>query len=556
MRRSARLGRTSSSRVSRSSCSVIADRLAALRAGQRGDVDRVHLRPRAGVPAALGEPVHDRVAAVDEHDEQHAGLVGDRAPQAEDLVEAGAVAGDGQHGLVRAGELEPDRRGQREAQHPHRADEADGVGGGDARVQLGAAGGRLLQQRGVARQAVGERLEDVRGRAAARRARAAAAARGARAARCRSRARRRPRRALRRRAAGSPSTARSAGLRCASSGSCVTTAIRVPSCDQRARVVRVLAERAGAGDEHDVVGRERLPQPRAARGQVAGELRMVLREAGGAAERLLVDGAAEALRERGQRRPAGGAVGSGAGDDHGRLGGVDHGRERVDRDRVGRRGAQQPGRAERLVRLAGGGEPVVHGDDHERGAARGGGLVVGADDGAGHVLRARRLVAPHRVLAGEALEPAGEERVQREVAAVLLAGQHDERRAVLARRGQRGDGVADARRGVQQRRATARRGRCAWPAAIATTAPSCNPSTKRRSSGRPARNGTSVEPGLEKIVVRPERAQDVERRIAHRGVPSGPAERGGSGGVGSLDRHLENPTENRLVFSSIYCSAT
>ena len=45
----------------------------------------------------------------------------------------------------------------------------------------------------------------------------------------------------------------------------------------------------------------------------------------------------------------------------------------------------------------------------------------------------------------------------------------------------------------------------AWPEAIATTEPSCSASTNVRSSGSPARNGTSVEPGLEKIVVRPRR---------------------------------------------------
>ena len=43
----------------------------------------------------------------------------------------------------------------------------------------------------------------------------------------------------------------------------------------------------------------------------------------------------------------------------------------------------------------------------------------------------------------------------------------------------------------------------ACPAAIATTLPSCSPSTKRKSSGNAVRNGTSVEPGFEKIVVMP-----------------------------------------------------
>ena len=41
----------------------------------------------------------------------------------------------------------------------------------------------------------------------------------------------------------------------------------------------------------------------------------------------------------------------------------------------------------------------------------------------------------------------------------------------------------------------------AYPQAMLTTDPSCSASTKRRSSGSPARNGTSVLPGLEKIVV-------------------------------------------------------
>src|SRR5690348_14480371 len=38
-----------------------------------------------------------------------------------------------------------------------------------------------------------------------------------------------------------------------------------------------------------------------------------------------------------------------------------------------------------------------------------------------------------------------------------------------------------------------------------TTDPSCRPSTKRRSDGKPARNGISVEPGFEKTVVRSRR---------------------------------------------------
>ena len=45
----------------------------------------------------------------------------------------------------------------------------------------------------------------------------------------------------------------------------------------------------------------------------------------------------------------------------------------------------------------------------------------------------------------------------------------------------------------------------AYPVARPITEPSCRPSTKRRSSGRPTRNGTSVEPGFAKSVVSPRR---------------------------------------------------
>jgi GntR family transcriptional repressor for pyruvate dehydrogenase complex len=69
----------------------------------------------------------------------------------------------------------------------------------------------------------------------------------------------------------------------------------------------------------------------------------------------------------------------------------------------------------------------------------------------GHVLRPHRLIDPDRVVARQALQPPGQERLEREVAAVLLADEHDDRRAVLARRGERGDRVAEPRRRVQQR---------------------------------------------------------------------------------------------------------
>jgi hypothetical protein len=96
-------------------------------------------------------------------------------------------------------------------------------------------------------------------------------------------------------------------------------------------------------------------------------------------------------------------------------------------------------------------DPVVHRDDHERGTASRHRLVVRAGDRARHVLRADGLVEPHGILAREAPQAAGEKRLGREVAAVLLADEHDERRAVDARGGERGDPVAETRRRVQDR---------------------------------------------------------------------------------------------------------
>ena len=69
--------------------------------------------------------------------------------------------------------------------------------------------------------------------------------------------------------------------------------------------------------------------------------------------------------------------------------------------------------------------------------------MVGAHERAGDVLGAHGLVDRHRVLARQALQASGEEGSWRELAAVLLADHHHERRAVDARGGQRGDRVAE-----------------------------------------------------------------------------------------------------------------
>ena len=106
--------------------------------------------------------------------------------------------------------------------------------------------------------------------------------------------------------------------------------------DERAGHEGVLAEHRGTDGEDEVVARERLAQARAVGRQLAGEGRVVLREAGARPEGLLPDGRAEALGEVDERRPRLGAVGARADDERRgtRLG--DERRELLDRRRVGR----------------------------------------------------------------------------------------------------------------------------------------------------------------------------------------------------------------------------
>ena len=195
-----------------------------------------------------------------------------------------------------------DRGRQREAEHPHRADEAERRRGRDARRAAPAGRRRLLDQDRVARQALGERVQDVAGaqrlagRAAARGRleRAAERAPGGRAGRP-------PPPAPRTRRRVAEHGERRPGCGAPPPGPAVITASRVVRVHQRPFVVRVLAQRAGADDQHGVVGRERSRSRVAPRRQVAGEQRMVLREARGAAERLLEHRAAQPLGERDER---------------------------------------------------------------------------------------------------------------------------------------------------------------------------------------------------------------------------------------------------------------
>ena len=197
--------------------------------------------------------------------------------------------------------------------------------------------------------------------------------------------------------------------------------------------------------------RERRAQADAIGREVSREERMILGEPGAGTERLLPDRAPEPFGERDERPPGLGIVG--ARPDHERRARRcrEQRGELLDGAAVGRPRAHDAARSRALVGRSGLRRPVVHRHDHERGPAPGHRLVHRPRDRAGHVLRAHGLVDPHRVLAREALQLAGEERLGCEMAPVLLAHDDHERRAVDARGGQCADGVAEAGGRVQDR---------------------------------------------------------------------------------------------------------
>ena len=297
----------------------------------------------------------------------------------------------------------------------------------------------------------------------------------------------------------------------------------MPALGEAARRVRRLPEDRRADDE------DRRRTARASRAAAAGrpgERRRTARwscgKPGARAERLLEDRRDEPLGERHERRP--------------RLRGRPRPRRRrspATRAPRGTRRARRPPSASTRCRThdalaaaassrssSAGRVPVVHRHDHERRPAlrrrlRGSARSIAP----GTSCAAHGLLDPDRILAGEPVERPGEERLEREVPAVLLADDDDERRAVHARGRERADGVAEPGRRVQEReRRLAAADRVARSPARRPAA-SCSPSTKRRSSGSPARNGTSVEPGFANSVVSPRRRRT--SNVASRTVRSG-----------------------------------
>jgi hypothetical protein len=425
--------------------------VATLGARERGNVD-VEPRPGAGRAVPLREPVHDRVPAVRQDHEQHAGAVLRRAPERLDPVEGRAVAHDCDDRALRQCHPHAGRARQGEAEPAHRrAEEAERGSGEQPVVELRPVDGRLFDDDCVARETFGERGQDVTGKQRlARRRRVRCRGRPVRVRRCRLPAGN----ALHEGAADGRGRPDDGDLRWAPVHLVgVVADDRDPGARRGEATLGVgrLAEGRRADDEERVVGREPLAQSWSVGGKDAGEQPVVLGEAGARAEGLLEDRRDQALREVDERIPGVGIVGTGADDDRRRTGALEEPDELVDRARIGGRTPHHQLRGGVLPLLVGRGAPVVHRHRDERRPAVGGRLVCGAGDRTRDVLRAHRLVGPDGVLAREPAESARQERLECQVPPVLLADENDERRAVDAGGGERADRVAQARGRVEQR---------------------------------------------------------------------------------------------------------
>ena len=213
--------------------------------------------------------------------------------------------------------------------------------------------------------------------------------------------------------------------------------------------VGVLAQHRPADHEHDVVRRKPLAQARAVGGKVTGEETVILREPGARAERLLPDRRNKPLCKLHERSPGVRVVRTCTGDDRRRRRACEQLGDLRDLGPDCRGAEDAVGRSRlRITRRRG---PVVHRHDHDRRTAVRRRLVCGAGDRTRHVLRTDRLVDPDGILTGELVEAPGEKGLEREVAAILLADEHDERRAVHAGGRERRNGIAEPGSRMEER---------------------------------------------------------------------------------------------------------
>ena len=221
-----------------------------------------------------------------------------------------------------------------------------------------------------------------------------------------------------------------------------------------------------------------------------------------------------ASRQPRRARPRPPGVGARPDHERRRLRLLEQGGEPVDGVPVRGAAPQRPGRGRHLVPLRHGSQPVVHRDDHERRAACGLRLVPGASQGAGHVLGARRLVDPDRIVAGEPLEAPREKRLLGQMAAVLLPHEHHERRPVRARRGQGGNRIAESGGGVHEDEGGLAPGDRP-PGRHAHHGPLVQAEDEAHVVGQPAQEGHLRRPRVGEDGGQAVLAHDVEGQVAH-----------------------------------------
>ena len=194
--------------------------------------------------------------------------------------------------------------------------------------------------------------------------------------------------------------------------------------DERPQGERVLAEDRSSDAQDKVPAGQGRAKPGAVGREEAGKERVVLRETGASAERLLPDRAAQSFRQPDECGPGVGVGSSRAGDDRWRLGAFDQRRQLGDRLLVGCLRPERPLRRSGLG-VAGGLEPVVHRDDDERRPSACHCFVPGAVDRPGNVPRQERQIDADGIVARQVLEPPREKGLQREMSPVLLPDEND-----------------------------------------------------------------------------------------------------------------------------------
>ncbi len=488
---------------------------AAEAAGDGRELELLEAGPRARSAGALGEPVHDRVAAVRENDVQRARAVAGGAPEGLDLVEGRAVPDDGHDRTPGQRHAQAGRRREREAESALRgAQVAERLPRRQAVVDLGPVDRGLLDtiaSRGSRSASAASTCDASSGSPGAGGSGAGGGGNGSGGgvSRCSTRAARPAQTA-----AGGASTASCTGLRWISSGSSETSASRVPGS---VNVPGAYAawRKAGAPTTRTASWGPSCSRSRSRSAErTPAKRRWSCGKPARAPNASWKTGATSRSASSTSAVQVAGSSAPGADHERGRRGVREERGERLDRLAIdGRRPQHRPERRGRLALLVRGLGPVVHRDDHERRAAGERCSVVGALERGRDVLRACGLLDAHRVGAGEPLEAAGEERLVGEVTPVLLADDDDERRAVDTGGRERADRVAEPRGRVQEDER-----RLAAPDRVAARHADHGSLVQAEHEveivGQPRQERHLGRAGVREERRQPAAAEDVERRVA------------------------------------------